>query len=29
MDWGVWIMFVLTDGALIVTPGPAVLFIVS
>lgn len=29
MDWGVWILFVLTDGALIVTPGPAVLFIVS
>ena len=29
MDWSVWVMFVLTEGALIVTPGPAVLFVVS
>ncbi len=29
MDWSVWIMFVLTEGALTVTPGPAVLFVVS
>ena len=29
MDWTVWLMFVLTDVALRVTPGPAVLFVVS
>jgi threonine/homoserine/homoserine lactone efflux protein len=29
MDWTVWMMFVLTEGALTVTPGPAVLFVVS
>lgn len=29
MDFGVWIMFVLTDGAIIVTPGPAVLLVFS
>jgi threonine/homoserine/homoserine lactone efflux protein len=29
VDWSVWIMFVLTEGALTVTPGPAVLFVVS
>ncbi|HKB07109.1 MAG TPA: LysE family translocator [Candidatus Polarisedimenticolia bacterium] len=29
MDWTVWLMFTLTEGALIVTPGPAVLLVVS
>ena len=29
MDWTVWMMFVLTEGALTLTPGPAVLFVVS
>lgn len=29
MDWTVWLMFVLTEGALTVTPGPAVLFVAS
>jgi homoserine/homoserine lactone efflux protein len=29
VNWTVWMMFALTDGALIVTPGPAVLFVVS
>jgi homoserine/homoserine lactone efflux protein len=29
MSWSVWILFVLMDGALIVTPGPAVLLVVS
>jgi threonine/homoserine/homoserine lactone efflux protein len=29
MDWTVWILFVLTEGALTVTPGPAVLFVVA
>jgi homoserine/homoserine lactone efflux protein len=29
VDWTVWLMFALTEGALSVTPGPAVLFVVS
>ena len=29
MDWRVFTLFVLTDGALIVTPGPAVMLVVS
>src|SRR5262250_3398757 len=29
MDWKVWLMFALTEGALCVTPGPAVLLVVS
>jgi homoserine/homoserine lactone efflux protein len=29
MDWTVWMMFALTEGALTVSPGPAVLFVVS
>ncbi len=29
MDWNVWMMFVFMEGALTVTPGPAVLFVVS
>lgn len=29
MDWTVWLMFVLTEGALSATPGPAVLLVVS
>jgi homoserine/homoserine lactone efflux protein len=29
MDWRVFLLFVLTEGALIVTPGPAVLLVVS
>lgn len=29
MDWSVWALFVLTEGALSATPGPAVLFVVS
>lgn len=29
MNWTVLMMFALTDGALVVTPGPAVLFVVS
>ncbi len=29
MDWSIWIMFVLTEGALNLSPGPAVLFVVS
>ncbi len=29
MDWTVWMMFALTEGAVNVSPGPAVLFVVS
>jgi homoserine/homoserine lactone efflux protein len=29
VGWTVWLMFALTEGALIVTPGPAVLLVVS
>ena len=29
MDWSLWLMFALTEGVLTVTPGPAVLFVVS
>jgi homoserine/homoserine lactone efflux protein len=29
VDWSVWLMFAVTDGALCVTPGPAVLLVVS
>jgi homoserine/homoserine lactone efflux protein len=29
VDWTAWLMFALTDGALIVVPGPAVLLVVS
>ncbi|HSF17668.1 MAG TPA: LysE family translocator [Vicinamibacteria bacterium] len=29
MDWTVWMMFALTEGAVTLTPGPAVLFVVS
>lgn len=29
MDWTLWMMFALTEGAVNVSPGPAVLFVVS
>lgn len=29
MDWTVWTMFVVTEGVLVVAPGPAVLFVVA
>src|SRR5262245_8124516 len=29
VDWTVWLMFALTEGALSMTPGPAVLFVIS
>jgi homoserine/homoserine lactone efflux protein len=29
VDWSVWLMFALTDGAMCVIPGPAVLLVVS